>query len=40
MPVKKKGAEPNMEELISKISHNFTKGDKDVWMSKIDNDYA
>ena len=30
---------PNMEELIGKISANITKGDGDIWMSKIDLDY-
>ena len=31
---------PNMEELISKISAKITKGDEELWMSKIDLDYA
>ena len=31
---------PNMEELISKISAKITKGDREIWMSKIDLDYA
>ena len=31
---------PNMEKLISKISAKITKGDNDVWMSKIDLDYT
>ena len=31
---------PNMEELISKISAEITKSDGDIWMSKIDLDYA
>ena len=30
----------NMEELISKISAKITKGDGEIWMSKIDLDYA
>ena len=38
--IKRKAAMPNMEELISKISAKFTKGDGDIWMSKIDLDYA
>ena len=29
-----------MEELISKISAKITKGDGEIWMSKIDLDYA
>ena len=31
---------PNMEELISKISTKITKGEGEIWMSKIDLDYA
>ena len=31
---------PNMEELISKISAKITKGNGEIWMSKIDLDYA
>ena len=30
---------PNMEELISKISAKITKGEGEIWMSKIDLDY-
>ena len=29
-----------MEELISKISEKITKDDGEIWMSKIDLDYA
>ena len=31
---------PNMEELISKISAKITEGEGEIWMSKIDLDYA
>ena len=31
---------PNMEELISKISAKITDGEGEIWMSKIDLDYA
>ena len=31
---------PNMEELISKISAEITKNNGEIWMSKIDLDYA
>ena len=31
---------PNMEELISKISAKITNGEGQIWMSKIDLDYA
>ena len=31
---------PNMEELISKISVEITESNGDIWMSKIDLDYA
>ena len=31
---------PNMEELISKISAKITKGNGDIWMSKIHLGYA
>ena len=31
---------PNMEELISKISAKNTKSNGEIWMSKIDLDYA
>ena len=38
---KRKAAMPNMEELISKRSAEFTKKDnEEVWMSKIDLDYV
>ena len=38
--VKRKTAMPNMEELISKLLTEITKSDGDIWMSKIDLDYA
>ena len=38
--VKRKAAMPNMEELISKISAKITNGEGEIWMSKIDLDYA
>ena len=38
--VKRKAALPNMEEWISKSSVENTKNDGDIWMSKIDLDYA
>ena len=38
--VKRKAAMPNMEELISKISAEITKSNGELWMSKIDLDYA
>ena len=31
---------PNMEELISKISAKITHSNSDIWMSKINIDYA
>ena len=31
---------PNMEELISKISAEITNSNGEIWMSKIDLDYA
>ena len=31
---------PNMEELISKTSAEITKSSEEIWMSKIDLDYA
>ena len=31
---------PNMEELISKISAEITRNNGEIWMSKIDLDYA
>ena len=37
---KRKAAMPNMEELISKISAKITNGEGEIWMSKIDLDYA
>ena len=30
----------NMDELISKISAKITNGDGEIWLSKIDMDYA
>ena len=38
--VKRKATMPNMEELISKISAEITRSDGEIWMSKIDLDYA
>ena len=38
--IKRKAAMPNMEELVSKISAKITDGEGEVWMSKIDLDYA
>ena len=38
--IKRKAAMPNMEELISKISSKITHGNGEIWMSKIDLDYA
>ena len=38
--VKRKAAMPNMEELFSKISAKITNGEGEIWMSKIDLDYA
>ena len=38
--IKRKAAMPNMEELISKISAEITKSNGELWMSKIDLDYA
>ena len=37
---KRKAAMPNMEELISKISAEITKSNGEIWMPKIDLDYA
>ena len=37
---KRKAAMPNMKELISKISAEITKSNGELWMSKIDLDYA
>ena len=31
---------PNMEELISKLSAEITRSSGEIWMSKIDLDYA
>ena len=38
--VKRKAAMPNMEELICKISVEITRNSGEIWMSKIDLDYA
>ena len=38
--VKRKVTMPNMEELISKTSAEITKNNGEIWMSKIDLDYA
>ena len=38
--IKRKAAMPNMEELISKISAEITKSNGEIWMSKIDLNYA
>ena len=38
--IKRKAAMPNMEKLISKISAEVTKNNGELWMSKIDLDYA
>ena len=38
--VKRKAAMPNIEELISKMSVEITKSNGEIWMSKIDLDYA
>ena len=38
--VKRKAAMPNIEELISKISAEITRSNGEIWMSKIDLDYA
>ena len=38
--MKRKATMPNMEELISKISAKITKSNDEIWMSKIDLDYA
>ena len=38
--VKRKAAMPNMEESINKISAGITKNDGEIWMAKIDLDYA
>ena len=38
--VKRKAARPNMEELLSKKSAEITRNNGEIWMSKIDLDYA
>ena len=38
--VKRKATMPDMEELISKISAEITKSNEEIWMSKLDLDYA
>ena len=38
--VKRKAAMPNLEELISIICAEITKNNGEIWMSKIDLDYA
>ena len=38
--MKRKTAMPIMEELISKYSTNITKNGGELWMSKIDLNYA
>ena len=38
--IKRKSTMPNLEELISKISAKITKSNGEIWMSKIDLDYA
>ena len=38
--IKRKTAKPNMDELISKISAEITNSNGEIWMSKIDLDYA
>ena len=38
--IKRKATMPNMEEPISKIFAKITKSNGEVWMSKIDLDYA
>ena len=38
--INRKAAMPNIEELISKISAKITKDEGEIWMSKIDLDYA
>ena len=38
--VKRQAAMPNMEELISIILAEITKNNGEIWMSKIDLDYA
>ena len=38
--IKRKATMPNIKELISKISAKITKNNGEIWMSKIDLDYA
>ena len=38
--IKGKATMPNMEELISQISAKITQNNGEIWMSKIDLDYA
>ena len=38
--IKRKATMPNMEELTNKISAKITKNNGEIWMSKIDLDYA
>ena len=38
--IKRKATMPNMEELISQISAKITQNNGEIWMSKIDLDYA
>ena len=38
--IKRKATMPNMEKLIRKISAKITKNNGEIWMSKIDLDYA
>ena len=38
--IKRKATMPNKEELISRISAKITKNNGEIWMSKIDLDYA
>ena len=38
--IKRKATMPNMKELISQISAKLTQSDGEIWMSKIDLNYA
>ena len=38
--IKRKTTMPNMKELISQISAEITQSDGEIWMTKIDLDYA
>ena len=38
--IKRKATMPNMEELFSKILAKITRSNGEIWMSKIDLDYA